>query len=120
MFTKPLRELTLTEALTPAAGSFSQIRPATMMGGGFLPGPIARRTALGATIRPIVHPGQAPPEPRYTPSKKLAEFVRCRDLTCRFPGCKAPATKCDLDHVIPWPYGRRGIQPQSLCRNTTY
>ena len=117
MFTKPLRELTLTEALTPAPGYLSDIRPAAMMGGGFLPGAIARRAALGATIRPIVHPGQAPPEPRYTPSKKLADFVRCRDLTCRFPGCTAPATHCDVDHTIPWPYGPTGASNlKCLCR----
>ena len=65
----------------------------------------------------IVHPGQAPPEPRYRPSKKLADFVRCRDLTCRFPGCKEPATTCDLDHTIPWPYGpTQASNLKCLCR----
>ncbi|KAA0100030.1 DUF222 domain-containing protein [Mycolicibacterium sp. P1-18] len=97
MFTKPLRELTLTEALTSAPGRFSNLRPAALMGGQFLPGAIACRATVGATIIRIVHPGQAPPEPRYRPSKKLADFVRCRDLTCRFPGCRAPATNCDVD-----------------------
>jgi hypothetical protein len=97
MFDKPLRELTLTEALTSAPGRFSSLRPAAVMGGHFLPGTIACRATIGATITRIVHPGQAPPEPRYRPSKKLADFVRCRDLTCRFPGCRAPATNCDVD-----------------------
>ena len=97
MFTKPLRDLTLTEALTPTPGRLATIRPAAMMGGQFLPGAIACRATAGATITPIVHPGQAPPEPRYRPSKKLADFVRCRDMTCRFPGCKVPATNCDVD-----------------------
>ena len=41
-----------------------------------------------ATIRPLIHPGDAGPEPRYTPSRNLAEFVRCRDMGCRFPGCR--------------------------------
>jgi hypothetical protein len=27
--------------------------------------------------------------------------VRCRDLTCRWPGCDVPAMRCDLDHTIP-------------------
>ena len=35
------------------------------------------------------------------PSKALADFVRCRDLTCRWPGCDVPATHCDIDHTIP-------------------
>jgi hypothetical protein len=117
MFTKPLRDMTLTEAMTPPAGRPSQIRPGAIMGGGFLPGPLTRRAARHAKIRPIVHPGQAPPEPRHTPSTKLAEFVRCRDLTCRFPGCHHPATNCDVDHTIPWPYGATGASNlKCLCR----
>ena len=118
MFTRPLAELTLTEALTdPDPGALSTIRPAAMMGGRFLPGPLLRRAALGATIAAIVHPGQAPPEPRYTPSKKLADFVRCRDQTCRFPGCHEPATHCDLDHTIPWPYGpTQASNLKAVCR----
>ena len=88
-----------------------------MMGGQFLPGAIACRAAIGATITPIVHPGQAPPEPRYRPSKKLADFVRCRDLTCRFPGCRVPATHCDVDHSIPWPCGPTAASNlKCLCR----
>src|SRR5262249_35015892 len=50
---------------------------------------------------PLINPGYSPPEPGYVPSRALADFVRCRDLTCRWPGCDAPATRCDLDHTIP-------------------
>jgi len=117
MFTKPLRELTLSEALTPTPGRLANLRPAALMGGQFLPGAIACRAAVGATITPIIHPGQAPPEPRYRPSKKLADFVRCRDMTCRFPGCKVPATHTDVDHTIPWPYGPTAASNlKCLCR----
>jgi hypothetical protein len=35
----------------------------------------------------------------------LAEFVRCRDLTCRFPGCEQPAEFCDIDHTVPYQVG---------------
>ncbi|REA06906.1 HNH endonuclease signature motif containing protein, partial [Mycobacterium tuberculosis] len=61
--------------------------------------------AKTATLVPLVHPGDAPPEPGYAPSKALADFVRCRDLTCRWPGCDEPATNCDLDHTIPYAAG---------------
>jgi hypothetical protein len=71
-----------------------------------MPAPLlAAKVASTATIRPLIHPGDAPPEPRYVPSRKLADFVRCRDLTCRFPGCDEPAYRCDLDHTIPYPVG---------------
>jgi hypothetical protein len=58
----------------------------------------------GATLQPLVAP-DAEPESRYRPSAKLARFIRARDLTCRFPGCTAPAQFCDIDHVVPYPIG---------------
>ena len=61
--------------------------------------------AKSAKLVPLVHPGYAPPEPGYTPSKALADFVRARDLTCRWPGCDVPAINCQLDHTIPYADG---------------
>ncbi|UXA08215.1 HNH endonuclease [Mycobacterium sp. SMC-2] len=61
--------------------------------------------AKSAKLVPLVHPGCAPPEPGYTPSKALADFVRARDLTCRWPGCDVPAGNCQLDHTIPYANG---------------
>ena len=61
--------------------------------------------AAGATLVPLTHPIDAAPEPGYVPSKKLADFVRCRDLTCRWPGCDRPAFDCDLDHTVPYADG---------------
>ena len=121
LFSKPLRELTLTEALTPPPpGPVATIRPAALMGGQFVPGAIAWRYAGTATLVPIVHPGQAPPEPRYRPSKKLVDFIRCRDMTCRFPGCTRPATDAyvDVDHTVPWPQGPTcASNLKCLCRH---
>ena len=37
---------------------------------------------------------------RYTIPQVLAERVRLRDGTCRYPGCAVPAEDCDVDHVI--------------------
>jgi Domain of unknown function (DUF222) len=42
----------------------------------------------------------------YRPPPRLQEFVTARDLTCRFPTCRQPAWRGDLDHTIPWPRGR--------------
>src|SRR5262249_21249101 len=61
--------------------------------------------AQTAPLVPLVHPGDSAPEPGYTPSKALADFVRCRDLTCRWPGCDHPAYDCDIDHTIPHSQG---------------
>jgi hypothetical protein len=79
--------------------------PALLLGHGVLPNALlAEAIRNGATIKPIRLPG-AEPEPQYRPSNELAEFVRMRDLFCRFPGCDVPADRCDLDHARPWPYG---------------
>jgi Domain of unknown function (DUF222) len=67
---------------------------------------LVRELAASAKLMPLVHPGDAAPEDGYVPSKALADFVRCRDLTCRWPGCDAPAIGCDIDHTIP--YGQGG------------
>jgi hypothetical protein len=61
--------------------------------------------AHSAKLIPLIHPADAPPEPNYVPSAALAAFVRCRDLTCRWPGCDQPAVNCDVDHTIPYAQG---------------
>jgi hypothetical protein len=47
----------------------------------------------------------------------LADFVLCRDMTCRFPGCDEPADRCDLDHTIAYPLGPTcSSNLKCLCR----
>jgi hypothetical protein len=92
-------------------------RPGVILGGAVLPAPVLAQAAMHATIKPLIHPGQAPPEPHYRPSQALAEFIRCRDLTCRFPGCTRPATICDVDHTIAHPWGpTQAANLKCLCR----
>ncbi|MDO3639045.1 HNH endonuclease signature motif containing protein, partial [Mycolicibacterium arseniciresistens] len=85
---------------------------------GILPPEQVAPLAEQATIRPLIHPGDAPPEPRYTPSRNLAEFVRCRDLGCRFPGCDVAAFSTDIDHTIPYSQGgpTQASNLKCLCR----
>jgi hypothetical protein len=71
---------------------------------GLIPAELIAELATSARLAPLSWPAQAP-EAGYTPSAKLAEFVRCRDLTCRAPGCDCPATDCDIDHTIPFAAG---------------
>jgi hypothetical protein len=84
----------------------SGVAPASEVGAdGLIPPELLTELAASAKLTPLVHPGDAAPEPRYTPSRALAAFVRCRDLTCRWPGCDHPAHRCDLDHTIPYANG---------------
>jgi hypothetical protein len=83
-----------------------------------LPPELIADLAKSAKLRLLIHPGDAPPERGYAPSQALATFVRCRDLTCRFPGCDKPAMHCDLDHTIPYADGGRtqASNLKCLCR----
>ncbi|BBY67385.1 HNH endonuclease signature motif containing protein [Mycolicibacterium helvum] len=70
-----------------------------------------------ARQRPLIVPVDVPPVPGYHPSRALADFVRARDLTCRAPGCDKPATGCDIDHTVPWPFGAtHAANLKCLCR----
>ena len=78
---------------------------AVILRGGIVPAPmLAELIRAGAKIRHLRRPADEP-EPRYRPSTALDEFVRVRDMTCRFPNCDQPAEVCDVDHAIPWPLG---------------
>ncbi|ANE05294.1 HNH endonuclease [Corynebacterium crudilactis] len=44
-------------------------------------------------------------EKSYTPSEKMKALIRARDGHCRFPGCCVKASKCQVDHIIPWDQG---------------
>jgi hypothetical protein len=79
---------------------------------------LAEAIRAGAAIKILWLPGPDP-EPHYRPSAKLAAFVRARDLFCRYPGCDVPAERCDLDHVVPYPYGP--THPSNLnCKCRTH
>lgn len=59
----------------------------------------------------------------YRPPAALAEHVRTRDGTCRFPGCRRTARRsalrrgADLDHTVPYPHGPTSTANlAALCR----
>ncbi|BBZ46837.1 HNH endonuclease signature motif containing protein [Mycobacterium parmense] len=95
--------------------------PGSLVAGDGLIGPeLLAELAASATLLPLVHPADAAPEPGYVPSKALADFVRCRDLTCRWPGCDQPAYRCDLDHTIPYTQGGRTHASNLKCYCRTH
>ena len=113
--------MTITEALTdprPPPTGPADTPPAAILGGAMLPAPLlAAKIAGTAKIVPITHPGDAPPQRRYLPTAVLATFIRCRDMTCRFPGCDEPAHHCDIDHTIAYPTGpTQASNLKCLCR----
>ena len=52
--------------------------------------------------RVLTHPvtGTVLAVDRYRPSDHLKRVLRVRDEHCRFPGCRMPTRRCDIDHTI--------------------
>ncbi len=95
------------------------VAPGAQIGAeGLIPPELLAELAASARLVALVHPGDGPAEPGYAPSRALADFVRCRDLTCRAPGCDRPAVGCDLDHTIPYADGglTHASNLKCLCR----
>src|SRR6202012_5179083 len=93
--------------------------PGSMIGAdALIPAELIAELARTARLQPLVHPRDTAPENGYTPSQGLADFVRCRDLTCRLPGCDRPALRCDLDHTIAFADGgpTHASNLKCLCR----
>jgi hypothetical protein len=49
--------------------------------------------------------GQRPSKDAYRPPDSLRHLIEIRDRTCRFPACRRPARRCDIDHTIPYKRG---------------
>jgi hypothetical protein len=42
---------------------------------------------------------------RYRPSEQMRRLLGARDRHCRFPGCRVPASRCDIDHTVDAAHG---------------
>lgn len=117
-FGEAIRQANTPKPAVPPTALLS--KPGFVLGGPLIPAAqLADLAARGiAELRPLFHPGDLPAEPHYRPSKALADFIRCRDMTCRFPNCDRPAEFCDIDHTTPYAAG--GLTHASnlklLCR----
>ncbi|WP_243228144.1 HNH endonuclease signature motif containing protein [Microbacterium sp. CIAB417] len=69
----------------------------------------ARRLAGGAAAwtRVLTHPvtGNVVGVDRYRPSEDQRRLLQVRDERCRFPGCRMPTHRCDIDHTVDWAHG---------------
>jgi hypothetical protein len=111
----------LSIGLTLPLATFLQLRddPAVLDGYGPIAAALARQIAADAAranpravtwrcmIVDDVHgtvlgTGQPIRTPRHDPPPRLVELVRRVHPTCVFPGCNVPASRCDLDHRIPY------------------
>lgn len=81
--------------------------PGYLEGYGVIDAEQVRQLAESATVRLLSEPEVNDAEAlRYQPSAALERWVRCRDLTCCFPGCDRPAWNADIDHTEPFNHTR--------------
>lgn len=83
----------------------SSARPACeLLGYGAIDGGAARRVAGAAAEwnRVLVESvtGEVIRVERYRPSEQMRRTLGARDRRCRFPGCRVPVSRCDLDHTV--------------------
>ena len=51
----------------------------------------------------------------YQRTAAMNRYLRARDQHCRFPGCRLPAIRCEVDHTIDHAHGGR-----TACRNLAH
>ncbi|MGF1661031.1 MAG: DUF222 domain-containing protein [Kineosporiaceae bacterium] len=96
--------------------------PGDVPGVGPLPAPVVRALAGDARWRrwltdPDTGVVSDVGRTAYRPPSALADLVRARDGTCRFPRCTLRAARCDLDHTVRYPDGPTAEgNLASLCR----
>lgn len=92
----------VTVPVLTAAGTGDE--PALLVGHGPIDTDTARRLAGGVKgwERVMTCPvtGGVLAVDRYRPGKDLKRFLHARDEHCRFPGCRMPVWRCDVDHTI--------------------
>ncbi|WP_282847573.1 HNH endonuclease signature motif containing protein [Microbacterium oxydans] len=75
--------------------------PAELDGHGALHPGVARELAARNTgwSRLFLDPsGMVVETDTYTPTEGMRRFLRARDRHCRFPGCRMPVHRCEIDH----------------------
>jgi len=99
----------VTVALSTLLGLDTQ--PSELAGHGPIPAALALRIAADptGTWRRLITDdhGRLIDRSRntYRPPRDLTEHIITRDTTCRFPGCRRAARRCDIDHLHPYQAG---------------
>jgi hypothetical protein len=111
--------------VTVAAGTLLGVddEPGELAGYGPITAEVARRIAESGTWQRILtDPASGAVldvgRRRYRPTTAITKIVQARDRRCRFPRCRQPARRCDLDHTLRYPDGPTSVGNLALlCRH---
>lgn len=117
-FARPVVHVTVPWATLAGASD----EPGRMAGGVVIPAELSRligedkRSTLYRMVTDPVGRFVELSTDRYAPTEPLSRSVTARDPECIFPGCRRPATVCEIDHRIRWPLGPTALWClQPLC-----
>ncbi len=84
--------------------------PSELLGYGPITAGMARELAASATWRRLLFDPESGAlldhgRTTYTPPVALADFVKARDVYCRFPGCRRKVVNGELDHLCAYAEG---------------
>ncbi|WP_271983044.1 HNH endonuclease signature motif containing protein [Pseudoclavibacter terrae] len=93
------------------ASGATRLTPAPALLDGMVPVPLEEAMRLAANapsfLRILTDPitGTVEAVDSYRPTAAMRNFLAARDIHCRWPGCRQPAARCDLDHTHAWEHG---------------
>lgn len=98
--------------------------PGHLQGHGAITAPLLRAIAasFGTLTAVAVNPDTGAPTGigalTYRPSQQLQDQIITLHSTCRMPGCRQPAWRCDIDHLEPFNHHEPDIGGHTDLRNT--
>ncbi len=97
--------LAVTASATTLVGLDDE--PCELAGYGPISAAMAREIAAAATWTPLLLDAEtgnlaARGHRTYRPSSAQTHWIVDRDRMCTFPGCRVPASRCDIDHNTPF------------------
>lgn len=97
------------QVIVPVATLLGGDTPGELVGGTIIDAHTARLLAGTACgwDRIFVHSGSGAvlAVDRYRPSEEQRRILAARDEHCRFPGCRMPVHRCDVDHTVAAAHG---------------
>lgn len=107
-------------ALTMLTPSDENTAPADLIGRGPIDAATARALAETTSVpwdRVITHPvsGAVLHTDTYARTAAIDRHLRARDRRCRWPGCTAPAIRCEIDHTTDWALGGKTDVSNLAC-----
>ncbi|UNX53499.1 DUF222 domain-containing protein [Georgenia sp. TF02-10] len=110
--------------VTVAAGTLLGLddQVAELAGYGPIPADLARQIAQDATWRALFTDAAtgeflALGTKTYRPGADLTRTIIARDVTCTFTGCRIPAGRCQIDHIIAFNHAMADLLEQTTREN---